>query len=107
MGYMKLALRRFEIFVVFAVAVVCAYFAAGYFFSVLPLDPTVYLIPRPAVMNEKEALLEALRTDSQNVPEEEKARVLHSLSASNGKATTMSAEEKLKMLEAVRASSRR
>lgn len=104
---MKLALRRFEIFVVFAVAVVCAYFAAGYFFSALPFDPTVYLIPRPAVVNEKEALLKALRTDSQNVPEEEKARVLHTLSASSSKASSMSAEEKLKMLEAVRASSRR
>jgi hypothetical protein len=70
------------------------------------MDATVYLIPQPAVMNEKEALLRSLQNpDSKAIPEEHKAEVLHAVSEpTSAKSQQMSAEEKLKILQQLSAS---
>jgi hypothetical protein len=98
---MTLSLRRFEIVAVFVVALICSYFVASRFLSILPMDSTVYLIPQPAVMNEKEALLRSLQSaDAKAIPEDHKAEVLHAVSApTSAKSQQISADEKLKVLQ--------
>lgn len=98
---MNLSLQRFEIVAVFAIALICSYFVTSHFFSILPTDSTVYLIPQPSVMNEREALLRSLQSaDAKAIPEDHKAEVLHAVSApTSAKSQQISVAEKLKVLQ--------
>lgn len=57
---MSLALRRFEIVAVFVVAALCAYAGAVWYFSPASTAGDLMLVPQPQVLNEKQAILDAV-----------------------------------------------
>ncbi len=97
---MSLALKRFEIVLVFIVAMVCAYFASSYLFGGIPGFPGIVLIPQPQVVNEREAILDQLsRTSSvAGASEPERLSVLEDL-ASTSPAEAPSVEERIDLLD--------
>jgi hypothetical protein len=97
---MNLGLRRFEIVLVFIVAAACAYAASSVYFGRLPDVGSLFLIPHPKVLNEREAVLEALAKSSSTTAESEAARLIQlNALASSSKAVLPSTEDRLKVLQ--------
>lgn len=100
---MNLSLRRFEIFVVFLVALFLLVAATVFFF--LPGgDATVrsiLLLPQPVVLNEKQAILDHVSAGSP-IPketEEERLKVLADLQDIASSTEPPPIDERLKLLE--------
>lgn len=94
-----LALRRFEMVVVFLLAAVCAYAAATWYFGWKDgLFGPVTLIPQPQVLNQREALLRSL-TRSSNVSTTTEEERLHTLAQLHSSSTPLSTELRLQVLQ--------
>ncbi|MEN9413506.1 MAG: hypothetical protein RLZZ342_593 [Candidatus Parcubacteria bacterium] len=106
---MNLSLRRFEIILIGIVAVGTLTFTALYLISGKePSLDSVFLLPRPTVLNEKEAILRQVSASSEitDATEEERLGVLKSLQKEEGtsSAPMPSVEDRLRVLEQISAS---
>ncbi len=97
---MDLALRRFEIVLVFCVAAACAYAGAAWYFGVNPVSAPLFLIPRPVVLNEREAILDTLseRSIRHRLNEEARLKQLQVLASSTPVTHAISSDERLRLL---------
>lgn len=98
---MRLALKRFEIVLVFLVAMVCAYFLSSYFFGGFSGVSDITLIPQPTVLNQREAVLDALSKSSgpPTVSPTQREQILNTLAASSSAKTLPSMEDRMRVLE--------
>lgn len=97
---MSLSLKRFEIALVFIVACVCAYVASSYLFGGFSSISDITLIPQPTVLNQREAVLDALSKSSgpPTVSPTQREQILNTLAASSSpKAPSM--DERMRVLE--------
>jgi hypothetical protein len=106
---MNLFLRRFEIVLIGIVAVGTITFTALYLISGKePSLNSIFLLPQPTVLNEKEAILKQLSASSEitHATEEERLDVLKSLQQEEGtsSAPMPSVEDRLRVLEQLTAS---
>jgi asparagine N-glycosylation enzyme membrane subunit Stt3 len=99
---MNLGLRRLEIVVIFAVAAVLAYAGTAWYFGITPGSGPLFLIPHPTVLNEREAILEALAESSNTTRISETERLTQlKILASSSTAKLPSTELRLQVLESL------
>lgn len=97
---MTLLLKRFEIVLVFLAAGACAYIGASWYFGDTDGAGPLFLIPRPTVLNAREALLDTLARSSQapTATPVERLLQLSALASSSPSRHIPSSEERLKVL---------